>query len=885
MADDRTKTSQESETDQAPNRTLGIAAIVIAVAIVVLLVGGGVYWLTSSPEEGLSVDGVALFTGKPADHIELAQGALKGWNVLLISADTTRADRIGCYGNTTIRTPTIDGLASQGVLFRQAITPVPITLPGHASMLTGLIPPRHGVRSNGLFKLTEGVDTLATLLKREGYATCAAIGAFVLDAKFGLAEGFDTYADDVAGGEAGSQFFYPERSAEEVNEDAIPWLREHADKPFFLFVHYFDPHFPYEPPAPFDQQYGKNLYDGEIAYVDGQVSRLLAVLDELDVRKRTLVIFTSDHGEALGEHGERTHAIFIYDATQHVPLIFSAPPPFPQNRIVQRQVGLIDIVPTVAALLGVRPPDGIDGISLIESTYDPKRLLYIESLYPKLTHNWAPLVGLRRIDMKFIHAPNPEVYDLLKDPKELTNIYHEQRPFARRMHERLREILGQDIRLAAVVKPNLDVDEATRRKLEGLGYVVATPSSTKPTTRAKASAPLPDPKQMIRAQGYLLNAQTYVMRGEYEQAQSMVEQYLKLSPDDPEGAHIAGRVYWHLGRLDESLQWYRRSTELGYEPASSWASIGAILVKQGKLDQAEQAYKKALAIDPKSTGGLLGLASLAVRQKRLDLAVTRYKTVLEAGSGLNAGMAYLGLSNVYRKMGKTDLADEMFDKAMQAEPDNPAVIRAAAALKEESGDTAGTIAHLRAAFSAKPTAEVCHKLGRLLIQQGKHAEAVPVLQKGVTLPDASAHLHYELGRALMGTNQIQPAAQAFQRAIQLDGKHADAMTQLGILFARAGQFDNALKLMATAAKLTPKVHSTQFNLGLVLAHLKRYDEALATFRRAAEIDPDDAKTYCKIGYVLTQQGKRDEAAKAYRKALELEPGNAEAQAGLQGLGR
>ncbi|MBN1341204.1 MAG: sulfatase-like hydrolase/transferase [Phycisphaerae bacterium] len=875
--------------DDRPNRVLGLVAILIAVAIVALLVGGGIYWWITPSQP--SLPGIVVFRGTPANRIQLEPGALKDWNVLLVSADTTRADRIGCYGNAQIRTPTIDGLARQGVLFQQAITPVPITLPGHTSMLTGLIPPHHGVRSNGLFRLRDGVETLGQRLKRHGYATGAVIGAYVLDTKFGLNRGFDMYNDDVSGGDSPTQFGYRERRAAQVNEPAIAWLREHAGGKFFLFVHYFDPHLPYDPPEPWRQQYASNPYDGEIAYVDAELSRLLSALEELGVRQRTLVIFTSDHGESLGEHGEKTHAMFIYDATQHIPLIFSGPAPFPQNRVVSRQVGTVDIVPTVLATLGLPALEGADGTSLLDVPSGSTRSVYIETLYPKFSHNWSPLLGIRHEDYKYIHAPQPELYDLRADPRELNNLYDSKRRLASTIFNELRAVLGNDPSAVSSVKPTLTADAATRARLLSLGYVISGatsgptsgPWATSGPTTSRAE-PLPDPKDMIKANLILVAAQNKLIERQYAEAEEQVRAYLALSPRDAEGLHVAGQIYRQLGKLDESLACFRKAATYGHEAAESWAGVGSIHVLKGDLEKGRSAYRQALDIDPRSTTALIGMGSVDLQEGREDEALKRFRYALECGRGINAGMAYLGISNVHRKAGRVKEAGEYLAKALDADPTNPVIAEVAASFSQATGNPTEAIERLRKAAAEKPSADLLLKLGRLLNQEKQYDQSERYLRQGIALSPNSAELHCELGTSLAARRQVQDAAKAYMEALRLDPSNADALSRAGLFLAQTGQFQAALPVMRRAVASRPNSGKDHYNLGLVYANLGAYEEGIKSLRRSIELNPRFAKAYCKLGQVLAAQGKQAEAIPQYQKALELDPGDEEAKSLLKAAG-
>ncbi|MCP5113163.1 MAG: sulfatase-like hydrolase/transferase, partial [bacterium] len=360
-----------------------------------------------------------------ANRIEAAPGALAGYNVLVITTDTTRADHIGCYGNLGVKTPVIDQLAKDGILFAEAITPSPSTLPAHTSLLTGLFPHHHGVRANGTFKVAEEVTTLAERFRALGYRTGGFISAYVLDSQFGLDQGFETYHDDLTKGTKHATHMFRERAAELTNEPAIEWLKASQAEPFFMWIHYFDPHAVYLAPEPFRTEYKDNPYNGEIAYADSQIGALLASLEQMGVRDKTLVIYTSDHGEGFGEHGEKTHSLLVHDATVHVPMILNAPQGLPGGKVVRREVSLVDVAPTVLSLLGEPATGEMDGIDLTRPPAPGERGVVIETIASMTLHGWAPLIGIRRSDYKYIQAPRPELYDLEDDPRELENIHDE----------------------------------------------------------------------------------------------------------------------------------------------------------------------------------------------------------------------------------------------------------------------------------------------------------------------------------------------------------------------------------------------------------------------------------------------------------------------------
>ncbi|MFO0982342.1 MAG: sulfatase-like hydrolase/transferase [Planctomycetota bacterium] len=411
-------------------------------------------------------------------------------NLLLITLDTTRADHLGCYGCSTVATPAIDGLAQEGVLFETAITSVPTTLPSHTSIMTSLWPLRHGIRDNGIFRLSSEALTLAEVLRDRGYHTGAVVSAFVLDAQFGLDQGFETYDDHVSAqvyNAAGTQ----DRRADEVTTLGLRFLDQRGGRPFFLRLHYFDPHGPYAPPPPFKERYAGRPYDGEIAYTDTQLARLLAGLQQRALAASTLVVLTADHGESLGEHGERTHGYFVYDATAHVPLIMRGPD-LPSGQRVRGVAQLIDIAPTALELLQAEAPPAFQGKTLVPFLRDhvdlPATLAYLETYAPYFNFGWSPLKGLRDARYKYVRAPRPELYDLLEDPLEQHDLTDREPEVAARMARVLDQLL------AAQAGPSLAQANAPtpaeQDKLKALGYTATAATLDHDPTG-------PDPKDMI----------------------------------------------------------------------------------------------------------------------------------------------------------------------------------------------------------------------------------------------------------------------------------------------------------------------------------------------------------------------------------------------------
>ncbi len=577
-------------------------------------------------------------------------------NVLLITVDTLRADRVGCYGYRKAATPTWDRLAREGVLFENAFCQVPLTLPSHASILTGLLPPRHGIRLNGPFFLPEGIETLASVLRKDGYQTAAFVSSFVLDSQFGLDRGFDLYDDNFSGGPRVNN---PERPAGNTADEFIRWLKGNARSPFFAWVHFFDPHYPYAPPEPYRTHFARSPYDGEAAYTDDTMGRLLAALEEEGILDSTLVVATSDHGEGLGDHGEKTHSFFIYDTTLRIPLVVRLPPlvrgPAGWTAGSRRTepVQTVDLAPTILALLGVKRRMPADGVN-VAGPHDPGRTLYAETWYP-LAFKWSPLQSARSAEWKYIRAPEPELY-AAGDPAERRNQYASQADAARPLEAWLAGIATAE-RAGPRSGPRLKPDDA--EKLRSLGYL----SGSAPSPEASALR-LPDPKRRLdlfdrinearalmnegqpaRAEAMLMShvdaerdnavlleilGSACALQGKHTEATDYLLHVLKLEPDSAEHAAVLAGIYleddqpekaarlageyldrfprygklWDAlgvayGMLDEpekAVEAGRKAVAIESFNPAFWRNLGVSLLRRGAPAEAEDAFRKALSL-------------------------------------------------------------------------------------------------------------------------------------------------------------------------------------------------------------------------------------------------------------------------------------------------
>src|SRR6266446_259430 len=450
-------------------------------------------------------------------------------NVVFITIDTLRPDHLGCYGDKQIGTPNIDALAADSSRFERAYTAVPVTLPSHTAIFTGTYPIYSGMHDFAANKLNPTQATLASVLKENGYTTGAVIGSAVLDSRFGLNHGFDFYYDHFDFNRLQeSNLDEMERPGDIVADVTLDWLSKNYQKKFFLWMHLYDPHYPYRPPAPYSEEYRDRPYDGEIAFADAQVGRLLEFLKNKGLYQSTLIVLSGDHGESLGEHGEKTHGFFIYNATLHVPLIIHLAGGV-HARTVANLVNLADLMPTVLAALNIQIPAQVQGQSLLPlmspKKEDNARSLYAETFLPRLHFNWSELRGVETETYHFIDAPKPELYDLRKDPGETHNLYADRKAVAEEMRARLTALIRQ-YSAGQELAEKTGLDPALMERLKSLGYAGFSGGGS-PTITDRA---LPDPKDRIQVYELISDAIAESQHGDYTDSTEKLNLALKTEP-------------------------------------------------------------------------------------------------------------------------------------------------------------------------------------------------------------------------------------------------------------------------------------------------------------------------------------------------------------------
>jgi arylsulfatase A-like enzyme/Tfp pilus assembly protein PilF len=589
-------------------------------------------------------------------------------NLLLVTIDTVRADRLGCYGSGEAATPSLDRIAAEGALFDKAIAVAPITLPSHVSLLTGKYPPRHGVRLNGDFYRPGAGTTLAEHLASRGYTTAAVVASYVLSADFGIARGFGSFDEPredrtiTPAGKALRHYAIVERPAAEVTDAALQLLDGRLDAPFFLWLHYYDPHGEYVPPEPFASRFAESPYDGEIAYVDAQLGRLLDALRAEDRLDDTLVAVTSDHGECLGDHREETHGLFVYDAVLRVPLLLRFPAQVPAGTRSDHLVAGVDLAPTLLELLGQPPMAEIDGVSFAAAargeTPPPREPAYAESELPRRAYGWAALHALHGGDRKFIDAPQRELYDLKLDPGETRNLADAAQE----------EVAEWARRLAALEagwpaersEAELVLDAEARARLDALGYVSSGEAS--PPERAAR----PDPKNLVQLHNLLLDAQKLVARGALPQAQELVGKALKSDPANPAALAMGGTLFCSTGDCELGVELLASAAGLAPQSYQTQRNLGNALHLAGRYPEAAEAYRAAVALHPLDAEDHYALGNVLFAMRDVDGAIASYDEA--ARLGLDAAPFHAALGVARAAAGDADGARAALQRAVDADP-------------------------------------------------------------------------------------------------------------------------------------------------------------------------------------------------------------------------
>ncbi|PYQ51474.1 MAG: hypothetical protein DMF59_07735 [Acidobacteria bacterium] len=628
----------------------------------------------------------AVITEKPQD-------------VILVTIDTLRADSVGFMGNTRVKTPFLDRIASEGVVFSNAHAHNVVTLPSHVNILTGLYPYQHGVRDNAGFRLDPKFATVATTLRKNGYATGAFVGAFPLDARFGLNQGFDLYDDNYGKGQTTLDFVIQERPAAAVLDAATRWWSSNAGKKRFMWIHLYDPHAPYRPPEPFAAQYADDPYLGEIAYVDDALGKALPAM----LGKKTLLIVTADHGEARGDHGEETHGLFAYESTLKIPLVVWQSSM--THRVEPAYVRHIDIVPTILDRVGIAKPPALLGASLLASA---NRDSYFESLSASINRGWAPLTGVIHGGEKYIDLPIAELYDLPKDPRELNNL-REQR---RRNVEEARRILSAFHAEASTATRNISPEEAAQ--LRSLGYVSGTASGKKTYTTAD------DPKNLVAIDNKMHQVIDAYERRDLDRALSLAREVVASRPQMPAGHELLAFVWQQRERVGDAIASLREAIRSGGQNESIRMQLGLLLTETGKTDEAVKILAPlAKGNDPDALNAY-GIA--LADQGKVDQANQQFQHVLQNDPNNAPALQNLGIVALRRD--DVQSAHQFFSRALELNPRLPLALNAMGVVYARQGDEARAVDSWRRAVDVDPRQyDALLNIGRVEGHRGNAAAA------------------------------------------------------------------------------------------------------------------------------------------------------------------
>lgn len=764
----------------------------------------------------------------------------KARNVVLISIDTCRADYLGCYGFGRPTTPNIDAMAAESVLFRNAVAATPLTLPSHSTMLTGTNPPYHGIHDNFGYQLDESNITLAEILRQQGYATGGIVAIFILDSDRGMAQGFDYYNDDYE--EPNRDELDRGRVAEETSTLACKWLSEHKDEPFFLFLHYYDPHHIYEPPEPFAGRFADDLYAGEICYTDFHIGRVIEKLRDLGIYDSTLIILTGDHGEMLGEHGETTHGYFIYESAIKVPLIIKRPHSS-RHLDISDTVGLVDIVPTVCSMAGVEAPSPVHGEDL--SAYWRKRAkkrvryIYTESMVP-MKSDAASLLGVVSGDFKYIQTTRPELYDTAEDHLETNNLIHDQTKRAHLLREHLKLLLVKQVRSGLTVE-RVKGGREFKQQLESLGYIGGLAEVSFDFDQSRK-----DPKDLI---GFheLLRAYTALRaKKQYEQARQVA---LKMSAEQPDFVntyYMLAEATHNLDQFEATLGYLsvffdrvesNRNSPVGEEVLFDAHDLsGRIYFRRGNFADAAEHWSQALTIKPDELETLHNLAVALLGKGELETAVSHFEQVLSLDP--NRPETHRRIADAFTALQKPGEAEKHLRTSLELAPGQP---------------------------------EVLNLLGKALVRQHKTEEAIQCWQQVLTLEPDNYEVYHNLAVAYESRGKLDKAIEHWRKVAQLKPAQPEVLANIGRALDAQTKIEDAIRYWQKVLILAPDSLEVHRSLAAAFERQGKYDKAIEHWEKVLQLKPAQPAVHDKLANLCYVTGRKHEAVKHWSDALALQP--------------
>jgi arylsulfatase A-like enzyme/Tfp pilus assembly protein PilF len=775
---------------------------------------------------------VFIFIFSPWASSYLISGQFEDFNLIIITLDTTRADYIGFYNHLKSElTPHIDRVAREGIGLRNCYTSVPQTLPSHCSLFTGKYPIAHGVRNNASCVLPDEELTLAEIFRKNGYITYAVVSSYVLVSKFGLSQGFDSY-DDALDSNQAINSFGSEIPADRVYRKFSLWLDKHCDRKFFSWVHFFDPHQPYAPPAPYDKQYGGDLYAGEVAYVDHFVGKIIDDLKKKGIYDKTLVVIFGDHGEDLGEHQEFGHATFCYNQTIQVPLIFSKNPGFRTNGPALPPLDLVDVMPVILELYGFDAPGSIQGLSLKEinamDTASEKRLIYFESMYPLEEMGWAPVIGIIEGRYKYIRLPKAELYDLETDKDELVNMYYKKYNISQDLDRKLKAFIDSHARENKAYHKKLSADDI--KHLSTLGYI----SSFKKTNK------MIDPKRGIAFRSQLRTVKQLINDNHLDQAETELANSQKAEPDIR--TPIIYDLYEEIYKLKKDPE---KLVEKQQESVREFPANNQLKIKLANTYFNLQDFKNA---------------------KKLCLDIIEIDPTFSR--------AFILLAKIELNVGRFAEAKKKFNEAILLEPHNYALKKMVAEFLSRIGQTHEALEILKQiAGNSELLANrfdhpILVKTAAQLVSMGDIALAERVINTILRTDPRNIEALNELAGIYVRRGNPDKAAGLYEKALSIDPNSALTASNRGILNLVLFQKSRDPKLLAealdcfnSAIEKDPYFAPAVNGRASAKMFMNRVDDAIADWKATLEIDPDFINAYFNLGIVLIRKREKSEALK------------------------
>ena len=790
-------------------------------------------------------------------------------SVIVLTIDTTRADRLEPYGATNVKTPTMNRLAARGVLFERAWAVAPITLVAHTSIFSGIYPFEHGVRNNGIQYVPDEITTLAERLLEEDYRTAAFVSAAVLDRRYGLDQGFEVYDDDLSDRRNLSPRMVADRSAESTVAATAAYLDGlEDDENFFVWAHFYDPHASYSPPPPFRDEYRDRLYEGEIAYMDHQIGQLLQhprLLGADGGDEAPIVIVIGDHGESLGEHGERTHAILAYDSTLHIPFLLHVPGG-PAGVRIAEPVGQVDVMPTVLSLLGVLGEEestrmaGRDLTPVIEGRgQENLRPYYSETYLPFYTYGWAKLKVLHRGRWKMIDAPTPELYDRHRDPRELTDVHHLEMGLAHDMKRDLDEWLA---RHDAEHEAGLSLDSEALAKLRSLGYVSVG------SGRKDDGSERPNPMEMIAQHVGLERARMLLADRLFPQAAKQLEGVLRRDPQNLAALIDLVRAKEGQGDIEEAIRLAERALELDPEYTQTYLTLARLEAQRDDLEQAVELSSLAVERDPQNPDVRIQKANFLQRLGRFEESQEVLEETLAAhGEHPRTNAFYAQMVEV--RTGKFEAAEERLRQVVERDPYLEQAWLFLGRVLERTGKLDEAEASFKKGLAARSDdADLHGALGHLLARLGRQEEAISQLREAIRLsPNQRSELHVSLGGVLAEIGRLEEARREYDKVLAMDPSHPGARNNMAIALYRSGKVDEAVALLQEVIAEFPRHADAHNNLAAIAVDQGKWQDAVNHSRQTLELNKGIVEAWNNLGIGLEETGEQDEARSAYEKAL------------------